>query len=132
MVSYAACNGASINVVPVLILIVVDNGLVPVNASKTIAAEVVLILIVVDNGLVLEGKKYAVNLPDSLNPYCSGQWSRTVELSLLGLEKMRLNPYCSGQWSRTLVTTFSWTLLSVVLILIVVDNGLVLNLIRHY
>ena len=37
----------------VLILVVMDNGLVPaVNASKTVAAEV-LILVVMDNGLVL-------------------------------------------------------------------------------
>ena len=59
-----------------------------------------------------------------LNPYCSGQWSRTyVEINTYydenvlilivvdnglvpryGLEAQvtnSLNPYCSGQWSRT-------------------------------
>ena len=38
-----------------------------------------------------------------LNPYCSGQWSRTAVLfpSLMG--RNSLNPYCSGQWSRTAI-----------------------------
>ena len=42
-----------------------------------------------------------------------------------------LNPCCSGQWSRT---EYSVTPDGVwyVLILVVVDNGLVLDLIRHY
>ena len=43
-----------------------------------------------------------------------------------------LNPYCSGQWSRTPLTIVFMSLNSLVLILIVVDNGLVLDLIRHY
>ena len=62
----------------VLILIVVDNGLVHGDIRHTaMSARQVLILIVVDNGLV------HVQLPTqivgifSLNPYCSGQWSRT-------------------------------------------------------
>ena len=62
----------------------------------------------------------------SLNPYCSGRWSRTVSASeqpmpgdvvlilivvedglVLGKDgdirhsAMCLNPYCSGRWSRT-------------------------------
>ena len=68
----------------------------------------VLILIVVDNGLVLKisvGKNGTVN---RLNPYCSGQWSRTILLNILIAYKCY------------------------VLILIVVDNGLVLDLIRLY
>ena len=40
-------------------------------------AELVLILIVVDNGLVLRIAKATVNGKECLNPYCSGQWSRT-------------------------------------------------------
>lgn len=37
----------------------------------------------------------------SLNPYCSGRWSRTAAAkSDKGLQ-FSLNPYCSGQWSRT-------------------------------
>ena len=38
----------------------------------------------------------------SLNPYCSGQWSRTLLLILKVQISWGLNPYCSGQWSRTL------------------------------
>ena len=62
----------------------------------------------------------------SLNPYCSGEWSRTVVSNVNGvinivlilivvdnglvllmvhsgfcMRKVSLNPYCSGQWSRT-------------------------------
>ena len=36
-----------------------------------------------------------------LNPYCSGQWSRTLKKISDREEQKRLNPYCSGQWSRT-------------------------------
>ena len=64
----------------------------------------------------------------SLNPYCSGRWSRTLEnyvrfkekrrvLILIVVEdglvqdktqiihnsKQSLNPYCSGRWSRTIL-----------------------------
>ena len=60
----------------------------------------VLILVVVDNGLV------QVNDFDTKGVYFS------------------LNPCCSGQWSRTLLhLTMSFILM--VLILVVVDNGLV-------
>ena len=37
----------------------------------------------------------------SLNPYCSGQWSRTKCYSHSITSLPSLNPYCSGQWSRT-------------------------------
>ena len=37
----------------------------------------VLILIVVDNGLVHKQQNYNKTKNNSLNPYCSGQWSRT-------------------------------------------------------
>ena len=61
----------------------------------------VLILVVVDNGLV-QGTEFAVSFPDSgLNPYCSGQWSRTILYFLITTLVVCLNPYCSGQWSRT-------------------------------
>ena len=44
-----------------------------------------------------------------------------------------LNPYCSGQWPRTRATKIKVAACGrKVLILIVVDNGLVLDLIRHY
>ena len=37
----------------------------------------------------------------SLNPCCSGQWSRTVVSLVAGSRLASLNPCCSGQWSRT-------------------------------
>ena len=36
-----------------------------------------------------------------LNPYCSGQWYRTVVRNINVTECESLNPYCSGQWYRT-------------------------------
>ena len=38
---------------------------------------------------------------NSLNPYCSGQWSCTAEYDTYDDELKGLNPYCSGQWSCT-------------------------------
>ena len=46
--------------------------------------------------------------------------------------EFRLNPYCSGRWSRTVENLLSEVILTPVLILIVVEDGLVLDLIRHY
>ena len=60
----------------------------------------VLILIVVDNGLELLCL-LLLNVMKSLNPYCSGQWSRTSLSDNVQLNAEGLNPYCSGQWSRT-------------------------------
>ena len=54
-----------------------------------------------DNGLVqAEYDTYDDELK-GLNPYCSGQWSRTIKQIFNRLPKESLNPYCSGQWSRT-------------------------------
>ena len=84
----------------------------------------VLILIVVEDDLVQEKLAMIVPKPTSLNPYCSGRWSRTaifgwlqvgrrvlilivVENGLVHQKKHKqthnqgLNPYCSGRWSRT-------------------------------
>ena len=47
------------------------------------------------------------------------------------MKKESLNPYCSGQWFRTHAETLHLTT-CLVLILIVVDNGFVLDLTRHY
>ena len=61
-----------------------------------------------------------------LNPYCSGQWSRTKLLvSIITKQENCLNPYCSGQWSRTWWSFGTPSGEHGVLILIVVDNGLV-------
>ena len=62
---------------------------------------IVLILIVVDDGLVQTVVSLLTSLLYSLNPYCSGRWSRTTVMT-------------NGEWY------------SLVLILIVVDDGLVL------
>ena len=53
-----------------------DNGLVLSEFIREIGRSQVLILVVVDNGLV---PAIAVLFLSStgLNPYCSGQWSRT-------------------------------------------------------
>ena len=37
----------------------------------------------------------------SLNPYCSGRWSRTFKTIKIMKGTKSLNPYCSGRWSRT-------------------------------
>ena len=77
-----------------------DNGLVLSEFIREIGRSQVLILVVVDNGLV---PAIAVLFLSStgLNPYCSGQWSRTNEIGKKGYLAERLNPYCSGRWSRT-------------------------------
>ena len=63
----------------------------------------------------------------SLNPYCSGRWSRTFELkSHQAMLDASLNPYCSGRWSRTSKQMTKEQALKV-LILIVVEDGLVPN-----
>ena len=86
----------------VLILVVVDNGLVPCKGRMMGIRTEVLILVVVDNGLVLPWMKDDLLHPDGLNPCCSGQWSRTIA-----------NYDLQGNNDE-------------VLILVVVDNGLVL------
>ena len=69
----------------VLILIVVDNGLVQARLTCMGRKAPVLILIVVDNGLVLVLlSQLLLNVMKSLNPYCSGQWSRTMKISVKG------------------------------------------------
>ena len=79
-----------------------DNGLVHVDIETLQNYGNVLILIVVDNGLVPSRMSARQSLRVSLNPYCSGRWSRTGKVVFGGGNH-------------------------VVLILIVVDNGLVLE-----
>ena len=57
-----------------------DNGLVLCNEVKYgISDFAVLILIIVDNGLVPIMKELIYVNPHSLNPYYSGQWSSTED-----------------------------------------------------
>ena len=48
-----------------------------VKGGGALALRQVLILIVVDNGLVLAYLVFDIFTLEGLNPYCSGQWSRT-------------------------------------------------------
>ena len=68
----------------------------------------VLILVVVDNGLVPQHKHPMKKKYQSLNPCCSGQWSRTGKGDNNLHTQICLNPCCSGQWSRTFLRN-SWT-----------------------
>ena len=87
----------------------------------------------------------------SLNPCCSGRWSRTwyeeqevfawkevlilvvvddglVLMSAISVGKngdVSLNPCCSGRWSRTIMSQITVGRDGDVLILVVVDDGLV-------
>ena len=62
----------------VLILVVVEDGLVLTIYAIDRIVNYVLILVVVEDGLVpfAHGKRKMLNI-SSLNPCCSGRWSRT-------------------------------------------------------
>ncbi len=105
-----------------------DNGLVLCNEVKYGTSDfAVLILIIVDNGLVPKIRQNMPELSCCINPCCSGQWSRThssqydawtacTVLILIVVEDglvlhydiktetslLSLNPCCSGQWSSTI------------------------------
>ena len=108
----------------VLILIVVDNGLVQWLVQVWVLIMLVLILIVVDNGLVLTIEAWMQGIAKVLILIVVDNGLVPRAVYKLAILKGCLNPYCSGQWSRThLVLRYS--LKRRVLILIVVDNGLV-------
>ena len=79
-----------------------DDGLVLTNARAYDYCKAVLILVVVDDGLVPHKDLLMCVLSQSLNPYCSGRWSRTEAKKIKKEHKLA------------------------VLILIVVEDGLVL------
>ena len=54
------------------------------TTGRTAFVKVVLILIVVDDGLVLKKDMIMSEINVSLNPYCSGRWSRTEHPSFQG------------------------------------------------
>ena len=55
-----------------------------------------------DDGLVLVNLDVDVEETWCLNPYCSGQWSRTSHIAQrFSRQRKGLNPYCSGRRSRT-------------------------------
>ena len=117
----------------VLILIVVDNGLVLTIEAWMQGIAKVLILIVVDNGLVPRAVYKLAILKGCLNPYCSGQWSRThLVLRYSLMRRVLILIVVDNGLVLTSMVRNTWSLQCCVLILIVVDNGLVLDLIRHY
>ena len=80
-----------------------EDGLV-LGCTMVLERELVpvLILIVMEDGLVLGlvGRRHCNR--ECLNPYCNGRWSRTqFQLKLRVLQCLGLNPYCNGRWSRT-------------------------------
>ena len=104
-----------------------DNGLVLCNEVKYGTSDfAVLILIIVDNGLVPKIRQNMPELSCCINPCCSGQWSSTSGKARSKRTTAKsLNPCCSGQWSSTFKRNVDTTT-GAVLILVVVDNGLVL------
>ena len=87
--------------------------------------DTVLILVVVEDGLVQHSKHSTERMSLSINPNCSGQWSRTFSFAASANVGMSLNPCCSGRWSSTATVYARSVLDTEVLILIVVDDGLV-------
>ena len=78
-----------------------DDGLVPICIGSYSFGSEVLILVVVDDGLVPVVAKAEELGIRGLNPCCSGRWSSTGPNSD-DLEAHRgLNPCCSGRWSST-------------------------------
>ena len=65
--------------------------------------DTVLILVVVEDGLVQHSKHSTERMSLSINPNCSGQWSRTFSFAASANVGMSLNPCCSGRWSRTVM-----------------------------
>ena len=59
-----------------------DNGLVLKILRDRVVIQTVLILVVVDNGLVLMTKSIDKRYYICLNPCCSGQWSRTINVTV--------------------------------------------------
>ena len=145
------------NVLIVLILVVVDDGLVryldqfcnfygsvslnpccsgrwsrtSCSNSLVDALKSVLILVVVDDGLVLCQGCSNLTQAASLNPCCSGRWSRTERFRVMKNVVIGLNPCCSGRWSRTAYRVRNAPV-GLVLILVVVDDGLVLYILVFF
>ena len=67
----------------VLILVVVEDGLVRDSIAFMLMAASVLILVVVEDGLVRAAINVVPSKEKSLNPCCSGRWSRTDRTLML-------------------------------------------------
>ena len=77
MVSYQGSQGYLDCCSKVLILVVVEDGLVQHYNYERYKQRSVLILVVVEDGLVHKETGEFVEGITSLNPCCSGRWSRT-------------------------------------------------------
>ena len=84
-----------------------------------------------EDGLVLRQVSMGAAAIQGLNPCCNGRWSRTTIGDRILLCIMCLNPCCNGRWSRTRKTMKECGR-NKVLILVVMEDGLVLDLIRPY
>ena len=102
-----------------------EDGLVLDKLLALNCKIVVLIRVVVEDGLV-PAVFNLKNLARSLNPCCSGRWSRTPRNDCRKFCHNRLNPCCSGRWSRTDSLLTDKHTEKEVLILVVVEDGLVL------
>ena len=89
----------------VLILVVVEDGLGASILNPREKKKFVLILVVVEDGLGVKTNSDSTMEKTSLNPCCSGRWSRRVACFARVIKKMSLNPCCSGRWSRSITTT---------------------------
>ena len=79
-----------------------------------------------EDGLVRQVTSGKVRSKRSLNPCCSGRWSRTAETGARTVVmNTGLNPCCSGRWSRTWLQKATSSIQLLVLILVVVEDGLV-------
>ena len=148
---YVKCNRSKIKIV--LILVVVEDGLVPLQFSSKVLftpslnpccsgrwsrtgkeyfkerSKSVVILVVVEDGLVLHVGLILQLVSESRNPCCSGRWSRTC-CSVVWLHSLvSRNPCCSGRWSRTFGRRNRIRCQFPVVILVVVEDGLVQHLI---
>ena len=110
-----------------------DDGLVPLESIRKKALVDVLILVVVDDGLVPSGLKAIDSEIGRLNPCCSGRWSSTEFITgcCIQLSAVLILVVVDDGLVQLLKSLLR-SLLKTVLILVVVDDGLVLDLIRHY
>ena len=106
-----------------------DNGLVLCNEVKYGTSDfAVLILIIVDNGLVPKIRQNMPELSCCINPCCSGQWSSTHSSQYDAWTACTVLILIVVEDGLVLHYDIHTDDQKEVLILVVVDNGLVLEL----
>ena len=73
-----------VKLISVLILVVVEDGLVRKDRKRRNKDYPILILVVVEDGLVLHVGLILQLVSESRNPCCSGRWSRTPKYDIKG------------------------------------------------